>query len=95
MRNLLREKLLKGKPTLGCWVTIPHPEIPEILSLLEFDWFLFDMEHAPITVTSLGGSTPSYTPKDNTDSEGSSKRFSVYKAGTRLGSAWCNDSNGE
>jgi len=55
MRNLLREKLLKGKPTLGCWVTIAHPEIPEILSLLEFDWFLFDMEHAPITVTSLEG----------------------------------------
>lgn len=53
MKNLLREKLLRGEPTLGCWVTIAHPEIPEILSLLEFDWFLFDMEHAPITVASL------------------------------------------
>jgi len=53
MKNLLREKLLRGEPALGCWVTIAHPEIPEMLSLLEFDWFLFDMEHAPITAASL------------------------------------------
>ncbi|ABO08842.1 HpcH/HpaI aldolase family protein [Pyrobaculum calidifontis] len=39
--------------TFGVWITIPHPEVVEILSNLPFDWFMFDMEHAPITVEKL------------------------------------------
>lgn len=51
--NKVLEKVLKGGVAYGTWVTIPHPEVPEILSNLPFDWLLFDMEHAPIDVEKL------------------------------------------
>ncbi|MEM2074514.1 MAG: aldolase/citrate lyase family protein [Zestosphaera sp.] len=43
-------KLSSGRPLLGAWITISHPEIVDILSNMSFDWFMFDMEHAPLTV---------------------------------------------
>lgn len=49
-KNKFEEKLRNRKPLLGTWITIPHPEVVEILSNLNFDWFLFDMEHAPLTI---------------------------------------------
>jgi 2-keto-3-deoxy-L-rhamnonate aldolase RhmA len=41
LKNLLKSKLND------------HPEITESLSLLDFDWFLLDMEHAPLTIASV------------------------------------------
>lgn len=40
--------LKQGKVALGAWVTIGNPEVAEMLSLLGFDWLLFDVEHAPL-----------------------------------------------
>jgi len=40
--------LQRGEVALGSWVTIGNPEVAEMLSLLGFDWLLFDMEHAPL-----------------------------------------------
>jgi 2-keto-3-deoxy-L-rhamnonate aldolase RhmA len=40
--------LKQGKVALGAWITIGNPEVVEMLSLLGFDWLLFDMEHAPL-----------------------------------------------
>jgi len=42
-----------GEPLLGAWITIAHPEVVEILSYLPFDWFVIDMEHAPIDVSQV------------------------------------------
>ena len=53
MHNIMKEKLKQGKKVLGSWITIASPEVTEILSLLDFDWFLYDMEHGPITVAQL------------------------------------------
>jgi 2-dehydro-3-deoxyglucarate aldolase len=53
MTNTLKERLKRKELTLGSWVTIGHPEVAEILSQSGFDWLLFDMEHAPITVAQL------------------------------------------
>ncbi|MEZ0345913.1 MAG: aldolase/citrate lyase family protein [Infirmifilum sp.] len=44
----LPEKLKRNEVSFGAWVTIVNPEVPEMLSLLGFDWLLFDLEHAPI-----------------------------------------------
>lgn len=52
-RNEMKKKLKDGKVVFGSWITISHPEVPEILSQSGFDWFLFDMEHGPITVAQL------------------------------------------
>jgi len=45
--------LKSGEVALGAWVTIANPEIPEMLSMLGFDWLLFDVEHAPLDYQQL------------------------------------------
>jgi 2-keto-3-deoxy-L-rhamnonate aldolase RhmA len=49
--NKLKRKLSAGKTTLGVWVSIPSPDVSEILSLMGFDWLVFDTEHSPMDVS--------------------------------------------
>ncbi len=49
--NKLKRKLSAGKTTLGVWVSIPSPDISEILSTMGFDWLVFDTEHSPMDVS--------------------------------------------
>ncbi len=48
-KNPLKKTLSESKQTYGCWVTIPHILIPEILSPAGFEWLVVDMEHTPLT----------------------------------------------
>ena len=49
MRNkTLKNKLKNNKVTIGSWITIGHPSIPEILSNAGFEWLTIDMEHNSI-----------------------------------------------
>lgn len=43
--NSLKQKLLSGGRVLGCWTTLGHPQIAEILALAGFDFLLLDQEH--------------------------------------------------
>ena len=52
-KNLLYEKLRNGKMTFGCWITIGHPDVPDVLSNVGYDFYVFDLEHAPITLETL------------------------------------------
>ena len=52
-RNIVRRKLKEGKTSIGTWITIGHPDIPDILGNLGFDWFVFDTEHAPHSVETV------------------------------------------
>jgi len=46
MKNIvLKEKLKKNELTIGSWITIGHPAIPEILATAGFDWLTIDIEH--------------------------------------------------
>ncbi len=49
----LKQKLRKNKITLGCWLTIANPLIPEILSPAGFDWLCVDLEHTSIDLNQL------------------------------------------
>ena len=49
----LKQKLRKNKLTLGCWLTISNPLIPEILSPAGFDWLCVDLEHTSIDLNQL------------------------------------------
>ena len=49
----LKQKLKKNKLTIGCWITISNPLIPEILSLAGFDWLCVDLEHTSIDLNQL------------------------------------------
>ncbi len=44
----LKDKLGRGEVALGTWVTVGHPDVPDMLEALGFDWLVFDTEHAPI-----------------------------------------------
>lgn len=66
MRNL-KEDLQKNRFTVGSWITLGHPSIPEIMAKVGFDWLVVDMEHSAITlqeaqpliqVIELSGVTP-------------------------------------
>jgi len=52
-KNVLKTALKNKKQTLGCWVTLGHPLIPEILAPAGFDWLAVDMEHSSITLAEL------------------------------------------
>jgi 2-dehydro-3-deoxyglucarate aldolase len=52
-KNLLKAKFRKNEQTLGCWVTLAHPLIPEILAPAGFDWLCVDMEHSSIDLGDL------------------------------------------
>jgi len=49
MYNTLKRKLAAGKTTVGAWLTIPSMDVAEALSTLPLAWFVFDLEHAPLT----------------------------------------------
>ncbi|HST57963.1 MAG TPA: aldolase/citrate lyase family protein [Longimicrobium sp.] len=48
-----REALRRGTPLNGVLVTMPSPEVVEILSTAGFDWLFFDLEHSPTTFQDL------------------------------------------
>jgi 2-keto-3-deoxy-L-rhamnonate aldolase RhmA len=49
----LKRKLLNKEQTYGCWITLAHPLIPEILAPAGFDWLTVDMEHTSIELDQL------------------------------------------
>ena len=47
MKNLVKRKLRAGKPSVGTWISIGHPDVAMYLADLGFDWLVCDMEHGP------------------------------------------------
>ena len=43
--NALKKRLLSGGKVLGCWATLGHPHVCEILALAGYDFLLVDQEH--------------------------------------------------
>jgi len=52
-KNPLKKILSEKKQTYGCWVTIPHILIPEILAPAGFEWLVVNMEHSSIELGDL------------------------------------------
>ena len=44
------EKLRGSRPLLGTIVSLPSPELSELLSLVGFDWLFIDMEHGALSI---------------------------------------------
>ncbi|MGD1888597.1 MAG: HpcH/HpaI aldolase/citrate lyase family protein, partial [Cohaesibacteraceae bacterium] len=51
--NAFKARLLAGETQFGLWMSIPSPVSAEALSLVGFDWMLFDSEHAAVEVAAL------------------------------------------
>lgn len=43
--TILKKRLKNNELTIGSWITIGHPAIPEILATAGFDWLVIDIEH--------------------------------------------------
>src|SRR5208282_3606046 len=50
MENFVKEKLRSGKPSVGTWLQLNNPDVSEELSMLGFDWLVFDAEHGVFTM---------------------------------------------
>ena len=44
--NQVKEKLKRGEPALGAWLSLPSIPSARIMARLGFDWLLVDMEHS-------------------------------------------------
>ena len=47
MANRVKELLQRGEVAVGCWLSLPSPEVAEVLAELGPDWLLIDAEHGP------------------------------------------------
>jgi 2-keto-3-deoxy-L-rhamnonate aldolase RhmA len=45
--NHVKRKLKAGKPAIGTWISIGHPDVTMYLADMGFDWLVCDMEHGP------------------------------------------------
>ena len=52
-RNTFKHRLLAGEQLIGLWVSSVSPLLSEMLSLVGYDWMLFDTEHAPVDVAGV------------------------------------------
>ena len=43
----MKRKLRAGKPSIGTWISVGHPDVAMYLADLGFDWLVCDMEHGP------------------------------------------------
>lgn len=43
--NIVKQKTMTGKPSVGSWNMIGHPFVTQILADAGFDWIVFDLEH--------------------------------------------------
>src|SRR5229473_439982 len=44
--NQVKEKLKRGEPVLGAWLSLPSVPSARIMARLGFDWLVADMEHS-------------------------------------------------
>jgi 4-hydroxy-2-oxoheptanedioate aldolase len=44
-KNLVKEKLAAGQPSVGAWLSLGSPWIAEIMAHMGFDWLVVDTEH--------------------------------------------------
>ena len=66
MKNITKEKLNRGEVVMGATISMTNLDIVELMSKMNFDWFWFDTEHAPVNSEMLqamlqvarGGPTP-------------------------------------
>jgi 2-dehydro-3-deoxyglucarate aldolase/4-hydroxy-2-oxoheptanedioate aldolase len=55
MKQTFRKELLSGKTLIGTVVTLPSPQLAEILAHVGFDWLWIDSEHSPLEMGEVQG----------------------------------------
>ncbi len=47
--NLVKDKLRRGEPSVGTWLTLADPMSARLMARVGFDWLTVEMEHTPVT----------------------------------------------
>lgn len=66
MRNELKRRLEADEQVYGTWMTLEAPIVPEMLSTMGFDYFVFDTEHSPLDVLTVQGLIQAMRQDSNT-----------------------------
>lgn len=53
----IKNRMLSGRAAVGTWISIGHPDVTEMLAHQGFDFLVFDLEHAPLTIESANDRT--------------------------------------
>lgn len=48
-KNFVREKLQRGEPTIGTWLTLPDATAARMMAGTGLDWLTIELEHSPVT----------------------------------------------
>jgi 4-hydroxy-2-oxoheptanedioate aldolase len=54
--NQVKEKLKRGEPALGAWLSLPSVPLARVMARLGFDWLAIDLEHSahhPVLVSDM------------------------------------------
>jgi len=51
----IKEKLRRGEPSVGTWMSMAHPSIAEILAMAGYDFVVVETEHTAIDVSEVFG----------------------------------------
>lgn len=49
----IKDKIRRGEPSLGTWMSMAHPSIAEILAMAGYDWVVIETEHTAIDVSEV------------------------------------------
>lgn len=44
----VKDRLARGNPSIGAWMTVNSPEMAEVMACCGFDWLAVDLEHSAI-----------------------------------------------
>ena len=53
LARTIKEKLRRGEPSIGSWMSMAHPSIAEILAMAGYDWVVVETEHTAIDVSEV------------------------------------------
>lgn len=47
IENAVKQRLRRGQPVVGHWISLPSPAVAELMASVEPDWLMIDTEHGP------------------------------------------------
>ena len=53
MNGRLAEKIRRGEPTVGNWISLSDPDVVEMIAEVGYDFHTIDMEHSAITLDAI------------------------------------------
>src|SRR6185503_961746 len=55
-QNFVRQKLKRGEPSVGTWLTLPDTVAARLMARTGFDWLTVELEHTPVTFETAANS---------------------------------------